>query len=585
MTAPTREERVTAWLADPTNVSQRQLDIIEHPGNVFLNACPGSGKTRTVGVRLARWSVNPEEINGQLRPRRIATMSYTNVAVEEIATAAETAGAPVTEPDFLGTLHRFLLRYVVRPFGMKCMGCSESPRLITNTSARTETVSFQDGRIPRDVSIWDLHYRADGSLVLGADVLHQTKLDTAQVAAKVQVEARKLKKELAAQGLISFTDAMYWAQRALEDPDDAKAVAARFDELVVDEAQDTSDTQMRCLRLLKDAGMRSLVVIGDPNQAIYAFAGAEPKHLEELVDNLGLAHLPLDENWRSSQRICCSAVDFCDRTSADKAVGPRAALPIEPELIIYEVGQMRQAVEIFEDRLEVLKLTDGKVAVLCRNRALRDVLNGTGGGVFKGPLADLAELAHALRGYETVGAATVHAVESELVRLAWPEIADEDLHEGRREELRRAVFKLASGLPDTALSAKEWCKQARDATTTTIASLPESHAMEFKRNTPPGTGELLVADLLAGRRGRLRARTIHAVKGESYDATLTVAVATDKFSNLADWLAGGEERRVAYVALTRAKSYSAIAVPSTSDPAQVAELEARGFHRLDQAPA
>ena len=580
--APSRHERVAAWVAAPANVSAQQRVAVEHPGDVFLNACPGSGKTRTVGVRLAWWSVNPEEIDGHIRPRRIAALSYTNVAVEEIAAAAETAGAPVTEPDFLGTLHRFLLRYVVRPFAMGCMGCDEPPRLVADRRTRSETVSFRDGWSHRDVSIWDLHHRADGSLVLGADadVLHETKLNATQIAAKVQQGARKLKRELAAQGLMSFSDAMYWAQRALEDVEHARAVAARFDELIVDEAQDTMDTQVRCLQLLKAAGLRSLVVIGDPNQAIYGFAGADPARLETLVAGLRLDRLELTKNWRSSQRICNSVVAFCDRATPDHAVGPRADLAIEPELIVYDDGQLRQAVEVFECRLGELALTTGKVAVLCRGRGTRDALNGTGGGVFKGRLAELAELAHAVHEHETIGAATVQAVEAELRRHAWPDLVDEDLEEIRRFQLRTAVFELATRLPDTALTAKEWCKQAREAAAGTIASLSDTPATQFKPSTPSGTGGLVVADLLAGRRGALRARTIHAVKGESYDATLTVAIKTDQFDNVADWLAGGEERRIAYVALTRAKSYSAMAVPHSCDPRQIAALEARGFRRL-----
>jgi DNA helicase II / ATP-dependent DNA helicase PcrA len=536
---PTRHERVASWIADPANVSTQQRVAVEHPGDVFLNACPGSGKTRTVGVRLAWWSVNPEEIDGQTRPRRTAALSYTNVAVDEIAAAAETAGAPVTEPDFLGTLHRFLLRYVVRPFGMKCMGCREPPRLVVDPRTRSETVSFRDGWVQRDVSIWDLHYRADGSLVLGADadVLYESKLTATEIATKVQHGARKLKEELAAQGLMSFSDAMYWAQRALEDVDDARAVAARFDEIVVDEAQDTMDTQVRCLQLLKAAGLRSLVVIGDPNQAIYGFAGAEPARLEALVAGLGLDRLELTENWRSSQQICNSAVEFCERAAADQAVGPLADLAVAPELIIYEAEQLRQAVEIFERRLGELELTACKVAVLCRTRGTRDALNGTGGGVFKGRLADLAELAHAVQQNETIGAPAVQAVEAELLRHAWPEIVDEELDETQRVQLRTAVCELASRLPETALTAKEWCKQAREATTATIASLTHTPATPFKPRTPPGTGALVVADLVSGRRGALRARTIHTVKGESYDATLTVATTTDYFNNVADWLA------------------------------------------------
>ena len=69
------------------------------------------------------------------------------------------------------------------------------------------------------------------------------------------------------------------------------------------------------------------------------------------------------------------------------------------------------------------------------------------------------------------------------------------------------------------------------------------------------------------------------VKGESYDATLTVAIKNERFDNVADWLGSGEEERVAYVALTRARRYSALAVPESCTPQQIRELEARGFRR------
>src|SRR4051794_35007144 len=100
--------RVAAWIEHPDNVSEQQRAAVIHEGDLFLAACPGAGKTRTVGVRLAWGSVTPIAVGGAERRRRTAALSYTNVAVDEIAGAAELAGARVSEPDFLGTIHRFL---------------------------------------------------------------------------------------------------------------------------------------------------------------------------------------------------------------------------------------------------------------------------------------------------------------------------------------------------------------------------------------------------------------------------------------------------------------------------------------------
>ncbi len=75
-------------------------------------------------------------------------------------------------------------------------------------------------------------------------------------------------------------------------------------------------------------------------------------------------------------------------------------------------------------------------------------------------------------------------------------------------------------------------------------------------------------------------RTIHSVKGESHAATLLVAVDSQQLgANWEGWLGGGdpEEVRVAYVALTRAERYSALALPDACPSEVVDEFVTRGF--------
>ena len=106
----TARERFLRLLNDPERVTTEQREAVFAEGNFLLLACPGSGKTRTMGLRLAWAMLRPE-------PRRVSATTYTNVAVGELAAAAGRAGVPVAEPLFVGTLHSFLLRYVVYQFG------------------------------------------------------------------------------------------------------------------------------------------------------------------------------------------------------------------------------------------------------------------------------------------------------------------------------------------------------------------------------------------------------------------------------------------------------------------------------------
>ncbi|WP_380793007.1 UvrD-helicase domain-containing protein (plasmid) [Streptomyces albidoflavus] len=74
---------------------------------------------------------------------------------------------------------------------------------------------------------------------------------------------------------------------------------SRFAEVVVDEAQDCSAADLALLQLLHDAGL-PLVLVGDPDQAIYAWRGAEPQALQSFVAQLSPAPHRLTGNWRSS---------------------------------------------------------------------------------------------------------------------------------------------------------------------------------------------------------------------------------------------------------------------------------------------
>jgi len=576
-------QRVEAWVEDPANVSEQQRAAVKHTGDVFIRACPGAGKTRTVGVRLAWWSVHPEEIDGQTRRRRIAALSYTNVAVEAIAQAADAAGSAVSDPDFLGTIHSFLLRYVVRPFGMQVMGCQEPPRLVSDHSARKDTIPFRDGWTTKEISVWDLHFRSDGSLTIQEGGLPWgTRSSERRVLQQVSQAAKAKKLEIAAEGLMSMSDALYWAQRALENPDNARAVAARFDELIVDEAQDTMGTQLRCLKLLKEAGLLSLVLIGDPAQAIYGFAGVEPRHLAEAVGDLDLETVPLTRNYRSSQLICDATTHFREDPEPDEAHGEHRDAEHHPELIVFPSDDYRAAVTLFTERLAVVGVDEADAAVICRHGRTCDTVNSSGGGNFNGLMANFAELAAVVQLGHTIGRTDVQQIEAELAIYAWPDLLAEEFDTDQRYKLRNAVFELAERLPDLGLRAADWCREARRAISATMTALrDDGEPIQYRKPAPRNTGRYVVADLIAGRRETLVADTIHSAKGNSHGATLVVAVKDETYDLASAWLRDeGEERRVGYVAFTRAQRYLAIAVPDSVGDDVRAEYERRGFRTL-----
>ena len=131
---------------------------------------------------------------------------------------------------------------------------------------------------------------------------------------------------------------MFWSLQVLRRfPAVAAAVAGRFDEILVDEAQDTSELQLACLaELCTTDRLRSLVLVGDLEQSIYSFQGASPQALADLVGQRNLTPMSLVENHRSSQHLCDAAVHFCSRHEPDRAVGEYADHSDRPEILFYD---------------------------------------------------------------------------------------------------------------------------------------------------------------------------------------------------------------------------------------------------------
>ena len=311
----------------PGYLTADQRKVVEAPGNIVLTACPGSGKTRTAAARFVVQAGTGA---------RVAATSYTNIGVDELRhVVTGEIGSVVEDEHFVGTLHGLLLQFAFRPFAHLVMNTSAMPRLVDGETAG-ETVLLdadEDVRVP----LAGFAYRPDGSLLYrGARRPRGWTNDEITVVG--QSAAQQGKQKMAATGRAGFDDAMYWALRVLRDvPGVAAAVAGRFDELLVDEAQDTSELQLACLSELSATGrLRSLVLVGDVEQSIYSFQGASPQGLDALVHRHRLMTMRLVENHRSSQLICDAAVHFCNRRDPDRAVGRWAAHPTRPEILLYD---------------------------------------------------------------------------------------------------------------------------------------------------------------------------------------------------------------------------------------------------------
>jgi DNA helicase-2/ATP-dependent DNA helicase PcrA len=548
-------------------LTAQQRAVGDADGDFLLLACPGSGKTRSAAERVARLVSTPGT--------KLAVCSYTNVGAERIGTVlADELKVVLDREHFLGTIHKFLLRYVVYPYA-HLLGAERGP-FIQERGGWPE-VRVHDDNAQR--MTLDLFRRAANGTQIVSRVPRRVSGTEEEIIASVGQEVLRRKDGIFRRyGLLTADDAMWVALGILRElPAVARAVAGRFDELLLDEAQDTSELQLACLDVLHATGrLASLVLVGDLEQSIFSFQGASAARCQSLAAERGLRTIALTENHRSSQRICDVAVNFCSRAKPDTAVGPHADCDIPPEVALYPAKDPAAAMDIYRARLAEHGLAADQAVVLARNWKVVDALNG------QTPLFDdqdrqyvLGQTAARLAA-GTLTANDVRALRRLLGYCAWDEAHVDRLADEQRAELRVAGYELVRRLPPLAGDLRSWIVAARTELHAVAVSLQEDVAHTGGRALPagPALAKHAAADVFAPAPRDLRARTVHSFKGEDGDAVMVVIRrphASDPTSQLELWEAAvagaevsaekAEERRVLFVALTRARRYCLVALP------------------------
>lgn len=96
---------------DATELNPEQAAAVEEPSSVFLVACPGSGKTRTLTYKIAY------ELSQRTDKRIVVAITYTHRAADEIQERIEVLGVD-TSALWIGTIHSFCLEWIIKPYGI-----------------------------------------------------------------------------------------------------------------------------------------------------------------------------------------------------------------------------------------------------------------------------------------------------------------------------------------------------------------------------------------------------------------------------------------------------------------------------------
>lgn len=271
-----------------------QIDAINEPNSVFLVACPGSGKTRTLTYKIAK-----ELESLQQRNKWVIAITYTHSAADEIKERIESLGVD-TDKLWIGTIHAFCIEWIIKPYagyhdelkyGYQIINSHESEELLSELCRNYSYPS---------VGYYDCNYYfASSGLQLSC---------TANKRVNVENVIRDYHARLKSNFQIDFEQILYFSyQLILQIPSISRVLSQLFTHILVDEYQDTKEIQYTIFGLILNAGHGKVkaFIVGDPNQAIYTSLGGYAITLDALqvLTNITIVEKALTQNYRSSARI------------------------------------------------------------------------------------------------------------------------------------------------------------------------------------------------------------------------------------------------------------------------------------------
>lgn len=291
-------------------------------GPLLIIAGAGSGKTNTLAHRVAHLIVNgadPRRILLMTFSRRAASEMARRVERICKQVIGENSGTLTDALAWSGTFHGIgarLLRIYAEQIGLDVdftIHDREDSADLMNLARHELGFSKTESRFPTKGTCLAIYSRAVNSQTSLKEILRQhypwvsSWEDELKQLFAAYVEAKQ------AQNVLDYDDLLlYWAQM-VSDPGLAGDIGNRFDHVMVDEYQDTNRLQASVLMALKPGG-RGLTVVGDDAQSIYSFRAATVRNILDFPASFSPAAdiITLDRNYRSTQPILAAANSVID---------------------------------------------------------------------------------------------------------------------------------------------------------------------------------------------------------------------------------------------------------------------------------
>ena len=349
-------------------LNDQQKEAVTAPaGQVLVLAGPGSGKTRVLTQRIA-YLIHAMGVN----PSHILAVTFTNKAAREMEGRVKKMLGGELEGLWLGTFHAICARLLRReaallPFNENyvIMDSDDQEALVKRIFKEMEL----DDKLYNPFVIREMISRAKNNLVLPGEFVTRTYME--EVARRVYERYQQL---LENNNAVDFDDLLLWVVRLLADhPDVCARYAESFEHVLVDEFQDTNLAQYEIVRLLSSSH-QNLFVVGDEDQSIYRWRGADYRNVLRFTSDYPQARkILLEQNYRSTQNVLNVARAVIDqnksRTPKALFTNRKAGLPITLYEAVDDYDEAAYVVDSIRQQLSTNSLGGGDFAIMYRTNA------------------------------------------------------------------------------------------------------------------------------------------------------------------------------------------------------------------------
>lgn len=546
-----------------------QLEAVNERGHCVVLAGPGSGKTKTLTTAMARTLI--EDV---LDPRGVACITYNTECAIELETRLSHLGIESGDQAFIGTVHGFALSQIIAPYA-RCVLPELPPafRVATKEECRNAVERAYYATINEQSNPQDVWAVATEKRKRDVDRNRpEWRGRNPELASFIEAYEANLRD----QGLLDFEDMPLLAYKLVRDHGWIRdALCARFPVLFVDEYQDLGHALHELVLLLCFQGGMRLFAVGDADQSIYGFNGANPELLQGLTQRHHVRTISLKFNYRSGARIIRASLGALGEDRDYRGV--EGAPEGELNFWCVQGGHDAQAGAIAHTVLPNLLERGyqlGQIAILYRNAKLGDkvaaVLKAAGiayvrtdGNALIKRSSRFARFVEGCAAWVCGGWRDADPPYQRLLYQAKALVFAGRVSDTEEQALSKQLISFLSQSIGTAETAHDWLLRFRSELVEPWQQVTRNLEWEggacdeLVTNTDPAKGLDVPLPFFAGKiegAGRVSLSTLHSAKGREFDVVIMFGVSDGDMPSRRDKereKSLREARRLFYVGVTR----------------------------------